>query len=377
MKNSSLFQNFTLNTSHSSAPRYIDTLQHIAPEILLIDRVISPIWYVIGFIGNPLSAIVWFGHNYQKNSSAIYQGVLSIVNIYFLTVHLIMELNYAWGVGLYDKPGACEVFNVFLMIPQYLSPMLVLAFTVERYIAVCHPFHKRKFCTVRRAWLVSLLMFVISACLSSVQGYIWDYDENIKQCAFLSSGDHKFEKIWTLITESIHFLLIPLCVLVFNILVIIEIRKITARDTTRRFSGNNSNQTSTVTLLSVSFFFICTLLPASIVYAMQSLLPHGKKMSLSKMMVDPTWTKYFKYLVIRKAVEEVCLSNQACYFFIYYVTGRLFRMSVRQLLCRFCCKCCKPIEKLDDSKEYSMAMYSPVCSNDQNVNSQEVTSLST
>ncbi|XP_052100192.1 thyrotropin-releasing hormone receptor-like isoform X1 [Mytilus californianus] len=376
VKNTSMFENVTFDLPKDSAPRYIETLQQISPEVLLIDRIISPVWYVIGFIGNPLSAAIWFGRSNRKNSSAVYQGILAIVNIYFLIVHLIMELNYAWGIQLYASPGACETFSVFLMIPQYLSPMLVLAFTIERYIAVCHPFQKKKFCTVKRALMVSTCMFIISAGLSSVQAYLWDYDDKIKLCAFLSFGHQKFEKIWTLVTEILHFLLIPLCVLIFNILVIIEIRKIDARDTTRLYSGHSgrATTTSTVTLLSVSFYFICTLLPASIVYAMQSLLPYGNKMSVQKMVLDPTWRKYLQYLMIRKVVEEICLSNQACYFFIYYLTGSLFRKRVHNM----CCKspCCRKKPKSELSNEYAFAMYTPVASNDLNANSQEETKIS-
>lgn len=375
MKNSSIFQNVTLNVKESPAPRYIDTLQQIAPGILLVDRIISPIWYIVGLFGNTLSAVIWFGKSNRKNSSAIYQGILAIVNTFFLLAHLLMELNYAWGIQIYDRPVACEAFSVFLMIPQYLSPMLVLAFTVERYIAVCHPFEKKKFCTVRRAFIVTLCMFIASLSLASVQAYIWDYDPKIKLCAHLSYGDHKFEKIWTVITEVLHFLLIPLCVLVFNILVIIEIRKITKRDPVRRYSGHGGSQTSTVTLLSVSFYFICTLLPASIVYAMQSLLPPGNKMTLENMMSDPKWQKYFQYLTIRKVVEEICLSNQACYFFIYYITGRLFRRRVHELFCKH--RCFRRKEITSVSKEYGgVAMYSPVASNDHNANNQEETTMS-
>lgn len=34
-------------------------LQLAAPQILWIDKVVSPIWYVIGFLGNPVSAAIW------------------------------------------------------------------------------------------------------------------------------------------------------------------------------------------------------------------------------------------------------------------------------------------------------------------------------
>ena len=36
-----------------------DILWYTAPHVVLIDRVVTPIWYILGFIGNPISAKIW------------------------------------------------------------------------------------------------------------------------------------------------------------------------------------------------------------------------------------------------------------------------------------------------------------------------------
>lgn len=48
--------NFTNQFAHLSK---IDILLIAAPQVVLIDRIVSPIWYIIGLIGNPISAIIW------------------------------------------------------------------------------------------------------------------------------------------------------------------------------------------------------------------------------------------------------------------------------------------------------------------------------
>ncbi|KAK3097014.1 hypothetical protein FSP39_005592 [Pinctada imbricata] len=355
MQNSTAFANLSNITLHPhDAPKTpTEYLQRFAPLALTIDRVISPIWYVIGLIGNPIAVRIWLCRRMRKNnSSAVYVGSLAIVHTLFLLLHITMELQGAWGISTYDEPVLCETFSIIMIMSQYYAPLLVLAFTVERYIAVNHPFLKERFCTVRRAIYVTAALGVFSFALSTVQAYIWSYDAESGKCVHVLYEDRReFENVWTLTTEILIFFVVPICVLIFNILVIIEIRKLTSSGpvvTLQNQGSGSSNPTSTVTLLSVSFYLICTLLPASVVYTLQALLPKGNEaLSMTEMDTNPTWQNYFTYLTIRKIVEEICLSNYACYFFIYYITGQYFRKEVKKLF--GCSRKCFHNKKRKDS----------------------------
>jgi len=47
-------------------------------------------------------------------------------------------------------------------LPWYhLSPLLVLAFTVERYVAVCHPFYGERISSTRRAVATTVILACI------------------------------------------------------------------------------------------------------------------------------------------------------------------------------------------------------------------------
>ena len=367
MQNTSMFDNYTIHfhnaTSIPPQPSIMEVLLRFEPEAVYIDRIVSPIWYIIGLIGNPISATVWLGRKSRKNSSAIYLGLLAIVHTFLLIIHFsFMELSYTWEIPTNDKPVLCETLNVLMMMLQYLAPLLVLGFTVERYIAVCHPFKKETYCTVRRAIIVILVLTIVSCMFASVQAYLWTYYPEYRKC--YSSSDvnvQKFQTVWTATTELMFFLLVPLCVLIFNILVIREIKRITSHGPAVNSGGS---QTSTVTLLTVSFYFICTLLPASVVYAIQNELPSGDPSivyDLEALAVDPAWRKYFKYMAIRKVVEEMCLSNSACYFFIYYITGKYFRKQVNT--CFGINKCCKKISRKESSMSSEKTKYSLVSTN--------------
>ncbi|KAH3836278.1 growth hormone secretagogue receptor type 1-like isoform X2 [Dreissena polymorpha] len=323
-------------TPHSTA----HALNIAAPIAMTIDRIVTPVWYAISAIGNPITMKIWLSKRMREtNSSAIYIGAIAVVHYVFIWLHLLLELHLAWDIKTVNYPYVCEVFNVLYITPQYLAPLLILGFTTERYIAVCLPFKKETYCTVRRACILVLMLTVLSLVLGSVQAYIWTYNFERDLC-FFRSGARPFYVVWTWISEMLIFAVVPLVVLMFNILVIREIRLLTRRASLRMHSDScmlgASNKTSTVTLLAVSFYLICTLLPATIVYTMQSVIRAGDpSIRVEDWTSDPQWQLYLSYFTVRKIVEEICFSNYACYIFIYYITGSYFRKEVHKLLrCR-------------------------------------------
>lgn len=120
------------------------------PETMWFGRVLLIVWLVVGLPGNALSAKVWLEKR-MRNSSAIYIAALSINCLVFLVLHAISALKFMWGMEVYQYPVVCELFNVFHIMPQYLNQLLILGFTVDRYIAVCFPLQRRVFCRPSRA----------------------------------------------------------------------------------------------------------------------------------------------------------------------------------------------------------------------------------
>ena len=318
-----------------------DFLSIHCPGALLVDRSVTPIWYVIGITGNVLSASVWMQRRMrQNNSSAVYLATLSITDLFFLLLHILQELRYAWGVPALSRPGLCETYFLMSLAAQYLSPLLVLGFTVERYIAVCHPFKKGKFCTIRRATRVCVALVALSMSLSGIQAYFWTYDHVAKDCTVraqaMAGGSSSVWAVWTWVSEMLTFLLVPVIILVFNVLVIREVRHLsrTGRNllpsnSSGRGSGGSTGAATTLMLLSVSFYVICTTLPATLVYALAEQFPEGDPyLTDVQIQQDAAWHSYLSYLMGRKVVEELCLSHYACNFLLYLITGVHFRRAV-------------------------------------------------
>jgi hypothetical protein len=68
----------------------------------------------------------------MRPSSGCYLAALAAGDFLFLLMHLVFELHAAWDVPTLKAAVVCETFPVLFLALQYLSPLLVLAFTVER-----------------------------------------------------------------------------------------------------------------------------------------------------------------------------------------------------------------------------------------------------
>ena len=305
------------------------------PPAIIVDRSLTPIFYIIGILGNILCAKIWLEKRMRKNnSSAIYLATLSITDLFFLLLHILLELRYAWGILSLDFPILCEGYFLIYFVATYLSPLLVLAFTVERYIAVCHPFQKEKYCTTSRAVKVVCALVTFCTLLSCIQAYIWMYSAGrcVIRPEVMLGGDQSLWVIWTWASEILTFFIVPCLILIFNVLVLREVRRMSQSGRTMlpgqsTHSGGGGSSATTVMLLSVSFYVIFTTLPASVVYCVQ--IPDGDPyMSDEEIKQDLVWQKYFDYLTVRKIVEEICLSHYACNIILYIITGTQFRESL-------------------------------------------------
>lgn len=220
---------------------------------------------------------------------------------------------------------------------------------MRRYIAVCHPFRKEQFCTSARAVKVVIGAIVCCTSLALIQGYFWVYDSENTDCVLRESiqegRDISLWSVWSWMTEITVFLVVPVVILVFNICVILEVRKVSrlgkknmvsslkGGPTGGGDSANGSTSATTVMLLSVSFYVIITTLPATLVYVLMLDFPEGDhRLSNDQIRVDPVWNRNLSYMLGRKIVDEICLSHYACNFILYVITGAHFRRSLLELL---------------------------------------------
>ena len=298
----------------------------------IVDKIVSPILYGFGFPGNIFAFIVWIQPR-MRHSSGIYLAALAVADLVFLVFHVLFELYKIWNIQLFDAPVLCELFPVIFMAPQYVSPLLVLAFTVERFIAICIPSKRQSYCTSFRAKIVCASLAIFSFALASMQAYIYKYNSRHKFCGIrvsvVSGGTLSFWSVWTWVTEMLVFMFVPLLILLFNVLIIREVK---------RHSDTDANlkeiwQTTTFSLLVVSFYFIITTLQVSVAYPIRYyVIP-----SADAVVVDAS--RQAKYLLAKTIIEEIGITQFAYKFYLFLLVERLFREEFVNVVRRVvCCK---------------------------------------
>lgn len=152
----------------------------------------TPTLVCFGTIGNILSVLVFFKTKLRKLSSSYYLAALGISDTCFLIGLLVPWLNFV-NINIYNRNIYCQLFTYFSGLTSFLSVWFVVAFTVERFIAVLYPLRRQTMCTVRRAKIVLLGLVILGSLISipylfysapqyskSIEDYICDVREEFK-----------------------------------------------------------------------------------------------------------------------------------------------------------------------------------------------------
>lgn len=113
----------------------------------------TPAIVLTGSVGNILSVLVFFKTKLRKLSSSYYLAALGISDTCFLLLSFMSWLNFI-DVTLTQENVFCQLTTFLSGVCSFLSVWFVVAFTVERFIAVLYPLKRQTMCTVRRAKMV-------------------------------------------------------------------------------------------------------------------------------------------------------------------------------------------------------------------------------
>lgn len=145
----------------------------------------TPTIVFVGIIGNILSVLVFFRTKLRKLSSSYYLAALGMSDTCFLVLSFITWLNFA-DINLTNHNVACQLYYYLQGVCSFLSVWYVVAFTVERFIAVLYPLKRQSMCTVRRAVIVLCGLTVAALIFSAPLLYffrpVYHAENNVTVC---------------------------------------------------------------------------------------------------------------------------------------------------------------------------------------------------
>lgn len=133
---------------------------------------VTPFILVVGLAGNLVSLKVFSFPQLRKLSASMYLTAISMSDSLVLVTYVLLDwLNRGlplWPgshrVQVVNTHGVCQGFLFASYTFRFVSVWLIVLFTIERYIAVCRPFHRRLICTktfARRAIASVVVLAVV------------------------------------------------------------------------------------------------------------------------------------------------------------------------------------------------------------------------
>lgn len=148
--------------------------QYYAMPYRVIGCLFVSIIFVVGFVGNTMVVVVVLRTRCMHTPTNCYLVSLAVADILALVSSTLPTI-----VEYFLRIDECFVGAVgcaLMVFAQYLgvnaSSLSITAFTVERYIAICHPMRAQTMCTVRRAKRIIACIWLFRYVITSLRYHV-------------------------------------------------------------------------------------------------------------------------------------------------------------------------------------------------------------
>ncbi|XP_033753651.1 growth hormone secretagogue receptor type 1-like [Pecten maximus] len=305
---------------------------------------VPPIMVLIGTIGNILSFTV-FRTNSGKVSTYTYLSALAIMDLLVLYIGLLrLWIAQLSDFDIKDQANwTCKLVAFLGYVCSDSSVWLIVAVTVERYIAVCFPLKASNLCRIRKARYI-VFVPILALCFVNFH-FLWtvqlrhDKNDTINPVYICDAGPNFSELVngvWVWVDAGIYSF-VPFAILsILNGRIIQKVciakneRKhlvTTDRNGCNNIRSKHSgtgevSRKLTMMLLMVSFTFLLTTLPMNIILIMTKSWNEQNQQQKADFYLAKTVSELLMYL------------NHTINFFLYCISGRKFRRQILSLLCR-------------------------------------------
>ncbi|XP_078575011.1 putative G-protein coupled receptor 139 [Branchiostoma floridae x Branchiostoma japonicum] len=276
----------------------------------------------IGIPGNVLSVVVMVSPRLRKAPFSLYLASLAAADTVFLLTSVGLQIFHDHEL-IHASDVYCKLTKFLVRSSGYLSAWITTAFTVERYIAVCHPMRRSALCSMQTTKRVLLGLAIVICSVSCLE--FWAQVERNNMCEF------RDPETWLNITiyDMAAGRLIPTAAVgVLNTIIATTVLR--KKQDRRSLSvavveTEKRQQQITIVLFTVSTTFFVLTVPQSVVVVYDL---------ASRTMDDIDELTFFRKQVIAFTLGLMFKLNFAINFILYSLTGRRFREVVVDVLCR-------------------------------------------
>ncbi|XP_045139070.1 FMRFamide receptor-like isoform X2 [Portunus trituberculatus] len=312
----------------------------LALSRFVVQRVLVPLVLVVGVVGNSVTIIV-LTRRQMRSSTNFYLTALAISDLLYLVFIFSLSIRHHPGMNQPHHWLYWHYFRYALWLTDASSSTsiwLTVTFTIERYIAVCHPIKGKVICTESRALRVIVAVFVLCFTLTATTPHEWvilmntdpDSGQSHLALAYSSLGSNTtYKKVFYWFT-AVMFILLPLVLLaVFNsfLIHIVKQSRATRRTMTNTASERDSHSQSqenkiTIMLIAVVLLALLCQLPVAVLLLYQSFYES-----------KPSSTSYYIELGLGNIFNLLAAINAACNFVLYCAMSDKYRRTFLRTFC--------------------------------------------
>ena len=292
-----------------------------------------PVLTVLATIGNLLTLLIMLKPSMRTKSTCFYMASLAI----FDTMAIYFNCFTKWITLFEDidalkvSDAACKTINFMSYTSFDIAVWILVAMTIERFVAVHFPFKASKYATIKHAKIVLVSIIVVFTGINL--HFFWTVSLNSRgQCASLEDHEDFHNEVWPWIDATMYSFLPFVLLLVFNILIIYDNRKHFLRRSTlhaRRAKAKNHNSRFhfrlSAMLVTVSIVFLVLSSPNVIL-----ILIRNKYFDFSQGVKDLRDIAVFS---LWSRTTSFCLYlNHSINLVLYCLSGQRFRRELINLL---------------------------------------------
>lgn len=298
----------------------------------------TPFILIVGICGNILSLSVFLSKNMRKMSASIYLASLSTADISTLVFYVFVEwlrrglihISPESKIDFLEINGICHILLYLSYISRLMSAWLIVMFTIERYIGVCHPF-KRRDTTPKGTIRIIIALLIICGILVLYKPILSGSHTIRNRTACASRPQFRYvsfilDSIFAIMITFIPFMIIS--ALNFMIIRTLVIRNRGYKENQLVTEESTIRLEFTVILLAISFFFVAFNLPFFVVWFRNFL--HSRFLISQGELADVDY-----WNAVLSITRTVFYMNYCINFFLYSVTGAYFRRELKALFVIF------------------------------------------
>ena len=281
-----------------------------------------PVLIPIGLTGNSLSFIVMIKPNNRKMSTCIYMAAISI-NDNLLTILCCYD-SLVSAFQVHERNLIeCQLISVVFLFTLQNCTYLILAMTVDKYIAIKWPHRAATYSTPGRTkWIVvglCVCVFIYNIphfFLSRVIG---------GQC-FAYSVDKLITKVYSWLSFVLNAI-IPFTMLIHMNYVIVK----TVRNSGKMYIANGIRKRSATMKSAESQLTIMLLLVTTLFFIL--LCPTYIRFIYLLLTEQDTPHQYATSMFLYQVTSKLYTTNSGINFLLYCISGQKFRNDLKEILC--------------------------------------------